>query len=59
MIPKINLAVIGAVDYGKSTLIGRLLYDTGFLPEDKVEEIKRISENFKKDKNANKDLAQL
>ncbi len=56
MIPKINLAVIGAVDHGKSTLIGRLLYDTGSLPEDKVEEIKRISKNFKKDKNANKDL---
>jgi len=39
-----NIAFIGHIDHGKSTLIGRLLYDTGSLPEGKLEEIKRTCE---------------
>jgi bifunctional enzyme CysN/CysC len=35
----LKLAVIGHVDHGKSTLIGRLLADTGSLPEGKKEAI--------------------
>jgi len=31
------------VDHGKSTLIGRLLYDTDSLPPDKIEEVKKAS----------------
>ncbi len=31
--------MVGHVDHGKSTLIGRLLHDTGSLPEGKMEEI--------------------
>lgn len=31
--PHMNLVTLGHVDHGKSTLIGRLLYDTGNLPE--------------------------
>jgi len=31
--PHINLVFIGHVDHGKSTLVGRLLYDTGALSE--------------------------
>ncbi len=33
------LVLVGHVDHGKSTLIGRLLCDTGSLPEGKMEEI--------------------
>ncbi len=37
----LNVAVVGHVDHGKSTLIGRLLYDTDSLPHERIEEIKR------------------
>ncbi|GAB4107849.1 GTP-binding protein [Echinicola sediminis] len=39
----INLATAGSVDDGKSTLIGRLLYDTKSLTTDKLEAIERNS----------------
>jgi len=38
----LNLVMVGHVDHGKSTLIGRLFYDTGSLPDGKVEEIRSI-----------------
>jgi len=38
------IVIVGHVDHGKSTLIGRLLYDTGCLPTDKFSEIERSSE---------------
>ena len=31
--PHVNLVFIGHVDHGKSTLVGRLLYDSGALSE--------------------------
>jgi elongation factor 1-alpha len=37
---KINLVVVGHQDHGKSTLIGRLLYDSDAIPEQKLQEIK-------------------
>ncbi len=37
---KVNLVVIGHKDHGKSTLIGRLLYDSGAIPEQKLQEIR-------------------
>jgi bifunctional enzyme CysN/CysC len=40
---QLRVVIVGHVDHGKSTLIGRLLYDTDSLPEGKVEEIEAIS----------------
>ncbi|WP_238884145.1 GTP-binding protein [Clostridium sp. YIM B02551] len=39
----LNIVVVGHVDHGKSTLIGRLLYDTDSLPSGAIEKVKRIS----------------
>lgn len=39
----LNIVVVGHVDHGKSTVIGRLLYDTKSLPEGAIERVKRIS----------------
>ena len=39
----LKIVVVGHVDHGKSTVIGRLLYDTKALPEGAVEKVKRIS----------------
>jgi len=36
---KINLVIIGHKDHGKSTLIGRLLYDSNAIPEQKLQEV--------------------
>jgi len=41
MEPKLKVVFVGHVDHGKSTLIGRILHDTGSLAEGKVEEIKK------------------
>ena len=40
MSEQLNLVVVGHVDHGKSTLIGRLLADTGSLPLGKLESVK-------------------
>src|SRR3989338_7768141 len=37
---QMNVVIVGHVDHGKSTLIGRLLADTGSLPEGKVGAVK-------------------
>ncbi len=47
--PTIPIVVTGHVDHGKSTLIGRLLYETGSLPKEKIAEIKKISKSLGKD----------
>jgi len=39
--PPLKIVFVGHVDHGKSTLIGRILHDTGSLPEGKIEEIKK------------------
>ena len=45
----LKFVIVGHVDHGKSTLIGRLFYDTDSLPEDKVEEIKKTCEALGRD----------
>lgn len=35
----LRLATVGSVDDGKSTLIGRILHDTGSLPTDHIESV--------------------
>ncbi len=40
----LHIVIVGHVDHGKSTLVGRLFYDTGSLSPEKFEEIKRASE---------------
>ncbi|MFH1801117.1 MAG: GTP-binding protein [Candidatus Omnitrophota bacterium] len=36
---RMNIVIVGHVDHGKSTVIGRLLADTGSLPEGKLEQV--------------------
>jgi thioredoxin-dependent adenylylsulfate APS reductase len=41
--PLIRIVIVGHVDHGKSTLIGRLLSETGSLPAGKLEQLKAVS----------------
>ncbi|MGH6720147.1 MAG: sulfate adenylyltransferase subunit 1, partial [Alphaproteobacteria bacterium] len=39
---QLRIVIVGHVDHGKSTLVGRLFHDTGSMPEGKVEAIKAM-----------------
>jgi len=41
---QLKLVVVGHVDHGKSTLIGRLFYDTGSLPDGKYDQLVAIAQ---------------
>ncbi len=41
---QLKIVILGHVDHGKSTLVGRLLHDTGSLPEGKLEQLQQIAE---------------
>jgi bifunctional enzyme CysN/CysC len=41
--PLVRIVIVGHVDHGKSTLVGRLLHETGSLPEGKLEMLKAVS----------------
>src|SRR5260370_32333418 len=41
--PQVRIVIVGHVDHGKSTLVGRLLFETDSLPEGKLEMLKEVS----------------
>ncbi|RJF77706.1 adenylyl-sulfate kinase [Rhodopseudomonas palustris] len=41
--PLVRIVIVGHVDHGKSTLVGRLLHETGSLPDGKLEMLKAVS----------------
>lgn len=47
--PHLNLMTIGHVDHGKSTLVGRLLYDTGNVSEETMRKLKEEAKEKKKE----------
>jgi len=47
--PHLNLIVIGHVDHGKSTLVGRLLMDRGFIDEKTIKEAEEAAKKLGKD----------
>lgn len=46
---QLKFVIVGHVDHGKSTLIGRLFFDTDSLLLDKMEEIKKTSRELRKE----------
>lgn len=47
--PHLNIMTAGHVDAGKSTLIGRLLYDTGTIREEEMRKFRDIAKEMKKE----------
>src|SRR5262245_37510471 len=41
--PSVNVVIVGHVDHGKSTLIGRLFFDTQLLPDGKYEQLVAVA----------------
>jgi len=45
---QMQMVIVGHVDHGKSTIVGRLLADTGSLPDGKLEQVKATCERNSK-----------
>src|SRR5689334_24708430 len=41
--PQVRIVIVGHVDHGKSTLVGRLLHETGSLPDGKLQQLEAVS----------------
>jgi bifunctional enzyme CysN/CysC len=41
---QLKIVILGHVDHGKSTLVGRLIYDTGSLPEGRLEQLQQAAQ---------------
>ena len=46
--PHMNIVFVGHVDHGKSTTVGRLLYDAGNLPEQELRKLKETAKELGK-----------
>ncbi|MFH1095485.1 MAG: GTP-binding protein, partial [Candidatus Micrarchaeota archaeon] len=46
--PNFNVVFVGHVDHGKSTTIGRLVYDAGLLPEKELVKLKEEAQKHGK-----------
>ena len=47
--PHLNLVTVGHVDHGKSTLVGRILYDTGAIKEEDMRKLRELATELKKE----------
>jgi elongation factor 1-alpha len=45
--PHLNIVIVGHVDQGKSTLAGRLFYETGAIREDELRKLRELAQEFK------------
>jgi len=45
--PHLNLVIIGHVDHGKSTLVGRLLFESGAVREEELRKLQELAKEFK------------
>ncbi|HEV2330874.1 MAG TPA: adenylyl-sulfate kinase [Verrucomicrobiae bacterium] len=43
LMEQLKIVIVGHVDHGKSTFIGRLMHDTGSLPEGRLEQLQQAS----------------
>ena len=46
--PHLNLVFIGHVDHGKSTLVGRLMFDSGKVTEAELRKLKETAQSLGK-----------
>lgn len=73
-VEQLKIVIVGHVDHGKSTFVGRLFHDTGSLPEGKLEQLQAIAQRrgvpfewanlmdalqFERDQNITIDTAQI